>query len=105
MQNVYDEILNYFGNEIAYVDTTSVLSLYKQQKIVIDHKDFCCLYQLIMYRKILRYNHKQAERFYQLGYEDSIMYAESIKDFSYSDWRNIRSDLVLKAITDTAKVI
>lgn len=51
MQNVYDEILNYFGNEIAYVDTTSVLSLYKQQKIVIDHKDFCCLYQLIMYRK------------------------------------------------------
>ncbi len=32
------------------------------------------------------------------------MYAESIKDFSYSDWRNIRSDLVLKAITDTAKV-
>ena len=57
-----------------------------------------------MYRKILRYNHKQAERFYQLGYEDSIMYAESIKDFSYSDWRNIRSDLVLKAITDTAKV-
>ena len=24
MQNVYDEILNYFGNEIAYVDTTSV---------------------------------------------------------------------------------
>lgn len=104
MQNVYDEILNYFGNELAYVDTTSVLSLYKQQKIEIDHKDFCCLYQLVMYRKILRYNHEQAERFYQLGYEDSIMYAEPIKDFSYSDWRNIRSDLVLKAITDTAKV-
>lgn len=104
MQNVYDEILNYFEGEITYVNTTSVLSLYKQQKITIDHKDFCCIYQLIMYRKIFRYNRKQAEKFYRLDYEDSIMYADPIEGFSYSDWKSIQSDLVFDTITDVAEI-